>query len=83
MTQRLQDFHAQCDPDDLENTNRLLPSRRSVWLGQLTVTPGICLIGSTRGAMRMERQSTISLATTSPSAITVLSSIRTLPWSAL
>lgn len=31
MTQRLQDFHAQCDPDDLENTNRLLPSRRSVW----------------------------------------------------
>ena len=31
MTQRLHDFHAQCDPDDLENTNRLLPSRRSVW----------------------------------------------------
>lgn len=52
-------------------------------LGQLTVTPGICLIGSTRGAMRMERRSTISLATTSPSAITVLSSIRTPSWSAL
>lgn len=31
MSQRLQEFHAQCDPDDLENTNRLLPSRRSVW----------------------------------------------------
>ncbi|MSS45955.1 glycosyltransferase family 2 protein [Cutibacterium sp. WCA-380-WT-3A] len=31
MTRRLRDFHAQCDPDDLENTNRLIPSRRSVW----------------------------------------------------
>ncbi|MCP2377477.1 glycosyltransferase family 2 protein [Cutibacterium modestum] len=31
MSRRLQDFHAQCDPDDLENTNRLIPSRRSVW----------------------------------------------------
>ncbi|MDO4413339.1 glycosyltransferase [Cutibacterium sp.] len=32
MSQRLQEFHAQCDPDDLENTNRLLPTRRSVWV---------------------------------------------------
>ncbi|WCC79390.1 glycosyltransferase family 2 protein [Cutibacterium equinum] len=31
MAQRLQDFHAQCDPDDLENTALLLPTRRSVW----------------------------------------------------
>ncbi|MGK2351314.1 glycosyltransferase [Cutibacterium sp. V947] len=31
MSQRLEEFHARCDPDDLENTNRLLPSRRSVW----------------------------------------------------
>lgn len=31
MSNRLEEFHSHCDPDDIDNTRRLLPTRRRVW----------------------------------------------------